>query len=148
VTGERPTLTAYLETSASAGDAFGALATPSGYRRLVAGVADVREEGETEGGFRIALAAPGADPAAGVEDAVSVDSAARRISVRRTQGERASVSSYRALERGKRTYLLREIILPGRGEELLRNDSLRGRFAGSLAVDLLAWARMLNVASA
>lgn len=147
-TGEKPTLTAYLETSASAVDAFGALATPSGYRRLVAGVADVREEGETKGGFRIALAAPGADPAAGIEDAVSVDSAARRIWVRRTQGERASVSSYRALERGKRTYLLREIILPGRGDELLRNDSLRGRFAGSLAVDLLAWVRMLDVASA
>jgi hypothetical protein len=45
--------------------------------------------------------------------------------------------------RNGRTYLVREASIPGRGEELLRNDSLRGRLAGSLAVDLLAWARML-----
>jgi hypothetical protein len=38
---------------------------------------------------------------------------------------------------------VREAALPGRGEELLRNDSLRGRLAGTLAVDLLAWTRML-----
>ena len=138
-----PTLTAYLETSASPAAAFGAIATASGYRRLVGGVAEVVAESETPSGFRIALAAPGGGLAAELDDEVAVDSAARRISVRRRHGASATTSSYRTLERGGRTYLLREAVLPGRQDELLRNDSLRGRFAGSLAVDLLAWARML-----
>ena len=47
------------------------------------------------------------------------------------------------ITRGEKTYLTREAELTGRREDLLRNDSLRGRLAGSLAVDLLAWARML-----
>jgi hypothetical protein len=38
---------------------------------------------------------------------------------------------------------VREATLSGRRQDLLRNDSLRGRLAGALAVDLLAWARML-----
>jgi hypothetical protein len=46
-------------------------------------------------------------------------------------------------ERNGNTYLLREATLSGPREDLLRNDSQRGRLAASLAVDLLAWARML-----
>jgi hypothetical protein len=38
---------------------------------------------------------------------------------------------------------MREAELSGPREDLLRNDSLRGRLAASLAVDLLAWSRML-----
>ena len=55
-----------------------------------------------------------------------------------------SRSAYRVEEREGRTYLIREATLSGAREDLLRNDSLRGRFAGTLAVDLLAWARMLG----
>ena len=140
---EEPTLTAYLETSAPAAQAFGAIATASGYRRLVGGIAEVVTQTDLAGGFRIALAAPEGRVAVGLEDEVVVDPAAKRISVRRSQGASTFLSSYRTLERGGKTYLLRETVLPGRRDELLRNDSLRGRFAGSLAVDLLAWARML-----
>lgn len=140
---EEPTLTAYLETAATADDAFHAIATAAGYRRLVGGVAEVVAESEIAGGFRIALAAPEGRAAAGLEDEIAVDPAARRISVRRSQGASTFLSSYRALEKAGKTYLLRETVLPGRRDELLRNDSLRGRFAGSLALDLLAWARML-----
>jgi hypothetical protein len=142
-TGKEPTLTAYLETSASAANAFGAIASATGYRRLVGGVAEVVAESQSPGGFRIALAAPGGEVAIGIEDEVAADPVERRISVRRSRGANTFTSSYGVLERGGRTYLLRETVLPGRRDELLRNDSLRGRFAGSLAVDLLAWARML-----
>jgi hypothetical protein len=38
---------------------------------------------------------------------------------------------------------MRETTLSGSREDLLRNDALRGRLAGTLAVDLLAWARLL-----
>jgi len=56
-------------------------------------------------------------------------------------------SFYQALERGGRTFLLRRLVLDGARLDLLLNDSLRGRFAGSLAVDLLAWARRLKALS-
>lgn len=136
------TLTAYLETDTKPERAFAAIATPAGYRRLVEGVADVSGLEETPGGFRLTLSA-GGDPAAALEEEVTVDSAARRLSVLRRAGTSAQRSSWSAETRGSGTWLLREATLPGAREDLLRNDSLRGRFAGTLAVDLLAWARML-----
>jgi hypothetical protein len=142
-TGGEPTLTAYLETGASAAEAFRAIASPAGYRTLVGGVAEVVAESEIPGGFRVTLGAPEGRAAAGLEDEVAVDAAGLEIAVRRSQGASTGRSSYRALTREGKTYLLREAVLPGRREELLRNDSMRGRFAGSLAVDLLAWARLL-----
>ena len=144
IAGGAPTLTAYLETSASAADAYGAISTPEGYRKLLGGVAEVVGESAVPGGgFRIALAVPGGGGETAIEDEVSAEPAALAVSVRRLLGASAFASSYRVLQRGRRTYLLRETVLPGRGDELLRNDSLRGRFAGILAVDLLAWTRML-----
>ena len=61
----------------------------------------------------------------------------------RRAGASEQRSSYRAQTRDGRTYLMREAILSGAREDLLRNDSLRGRYAANLAVDLLAWGRML-----
>jgi hypothetical protein len=136
------TLTAYLETRAAPETAFSAIATPSGYRRLVEGVAEVSEPRETPGGFRLTLAA-GGDSSASLEEDVTVDSPGRRISVARRSGAAEQRSSWQAEVREGRTWLLREATLPGSREDLLRNDSLRGRLAGTLAVDLLAWARML-----
>ncbi len=136
------TLTAYLESDTPPERAFAAIATPAGYRRLVEGVADVSGLEETPGGFRLTLSA-GGDPAAALEEEVTVDSAARRLSVLRRAGASAQRSSWSAETRGRATWLRREAALPGAREDLLRNDSLRGRFAGTLAVDLLAWARML-----
>ena len=51
-------------------------------------------------------------------------------------------SSFEVAIRNARTYLMRRLTLEGPRLDLLRNDSLRGRFAGTLAVDLLAWARV------
>jgi arylamine N-acetyltransferase len=141
-TGE-PTLTAYLETSTSSAEAFGAIATPGGYGRLVGGVAEIVGAHETAGGFCVTLAAPEGRAVAGFEDDVVVEAGALRVAVQRRQGAGTQHSSFRVLERGEKTYLLREMVLPGRRDELLRNDSMRGRLAGSLAVDLLAWSRLV-----
>ena len=137
-----PILTAYLETHVSAGQAYAALASPAGYRGLVEGIGEVVGETDAPGGFRIALAAPGTS-AASIVDEVTLDPGELRVSVRRASGKSVHVSSYRSAAWGGRTYLLREAVVPGSGPELLRNDSFRGRLAGSLAVDLLAWARRL-----
>jgi hypothetical protein len=40
-----------------------------------------------------------------------------------------SNSSYEAIDRGGRTFLVRRLVLDGPRLDLLRNDSLRGRFA-------------------
>jgi hypothetical protein len=141
---ENARLTAYLETDFAPEKAFAAIATQEGYRRLLAGVADVAVGEETPGGYRLSLSAPSADlPGAAIEEDVSTDAPARRIAIVRRHGGSESASSYCVLERRAKTYLVREARLSGRREDLLRNDSLRGRLAGTLAVDLLAWARML-----
>lgn len=139
-------LTAYLEVAAAPDDALSAIATPAGYRRLVGGVADVLSEDPTASGFRLTLGAPGREREARAEtvDAVRPDLAARRVWLERSMGASVSKSSYGVEVRAGKTYLLREAVLPGSGEDLLRNDSMRGRWAGSLALDLLAWARMLS----
>ena len=51
--------------------------------------------------------------------------------------------AFRVEEREGATYLVREAILSGAREDLLKNDYARGRLAGTLAVDLLAWSRLL-----
>jgi hypothetical protein len=141
-------LTAYLETAATPAAAYDAVASPEGYRRLLQGVAEVGDFAETSSGFRLTLSpgpggSPGAGPEARLEEEISVDPAAGRLSVVRRAGSTESRSSYRAQDREGKTWLLREIELGGAREDLLRNDSLRGRLAAGLAVDLLAWARML-----
>lgn len=136
------TLTAYLETDASMESAFAAIASPAGYRRLIEGVADVSDLRETPAGFRLTLSA-GGETGASLEEDVSPDPRAQRLAVVRRSGSTEQRSSWRAQAREGRTWLQREWTLPGSREDLLRNDSLRGRLAGTLAVDLLAWARML-----
>jgi hypothetical protein len=136
-------LTAYLEADVSPEAAFAAIASPEGYRRLVGGVADVVAEERTASGYRLRLSAGGGDPGAMLEEEVTPDPDSNLLSVLRRGGSSESRSSWRAEERAGKTWLLREAALSGAREDLLRNDSLRGRLAGSLAVDLLAWARML-----
>lgn len=137
-------LSAHLETASSADEAFAAIATREGYRALVQGVAQVMAEEATPEGFRLRLAAPGGaakEPA--LEEEVAVDRAARLLRVRRRAASAALRSSYRVESREGRTWLVREALFDSPREDLLRNDALRGRLAGSLAVDLLAWARRL-----
>src|SRR5258706_562273 len=127
--------------------AFDTIATVEGYRGLMEGVARVVGEEPIEEGWRLRLFPPagaGSDPAqassAAIDEEITPDRAALTLRVRR--GSRDSF--YQAIERGGRTFLLRRLVLDGARPDLLRNDSLRGRFAGTLAVDLLAWARRIN----
>jgi hypothetical protein len=151
VAGEDPaaspeaSLTAYLEVAATPEEAFSRIATRDGYRRLVEGVAEVVSEEPTPAGFRLTLAAPGRkeDGEDGTVDEVSPDPPARQIRLERRMRTSTLKSSYGVEERSGRTYLLREAALSGARDDLLRNDSMRGRLAGMLALDLLAWARML-----
>ncbi len=137
-------LTSYLETDASPAAAYGTIASPEGYRRLLQGVAEVGDLAATPSGFRLTLTpGSGAGPEARLEDEVTLDPESRRVAVTRRAGAAEQRSSYRAQTRDGRTYLMREAVLSGAREDLLRNDSLRGRYAANLAVDLLAWGRML-----
>ena len=147
---ERPeaVLTAYLETEAAPEGAFAAIATRERYIALLRGVAEVRSAGETSHGWRLTLeppdAPPAGEPGATLSEEVACDPARRELRIRRRAGDSLFDSVYRAERREGRTYLVRQAILAGAREDLLRNDSLRGRLAGALAVDLLAWARRLE----
>jgi hypothetical protein len=137
------TLTAYLETDAAAGTAYAAIARPEGYRRLLEGVAEVGPERPSSSGWRWTLR-PAADVAEGsLEEEIVPDEAGRRVTVVRRSTAAEQSSSWRVLDREGRTMLAREATFPGAREDLLRNDALRGRLAGTLALDLLAWTRRL-----
>lgn len=137
-------LSAHLETSATPAEAFDAIASQERYRALAEGVASVASEESTPEGFRLRFGAPeGALPEQGFEEDVVVDRSALRLLIER-RGSRAVLRSILRVEsREGRTWLVREALFDSPREDLLRNDALRGRLAGSLAVDLLAWARRL-----
>src|ERR1700693_5505823 len=108
------------------------------------GVVRVAGEERAGKGWRLRLLPPatGADEPAGgeIEEEITPDAENLTLQVRR--GNRDTF--YETLDRGGKTFLVRRLALDGPRPDLLRNDSLRGRFAGSLAVDLLAWARLLG----
>jgi hypothetical protein len=134
----------YLEAAGSPRAAFDAIGSAAGYRGLMEGVARVAGEEPAGKGWRLRLLPPatgGVEPAGGeIEEEITPDAQTLTLCVRR--GGRDSF--YEAIDRGGQTFLVRRFTLDGARPDLLRNDSLRGRFAGSLAVDLLAWARLLN----
>jgi hypothetical protein len=137
-------LSAHLETAATPDRAFDAIATLEGYRALAEGVASVTGEEVTPRGFRLKLAAsPEAALQSALEEEIDVDRPSRRLSISRRGATGALRSNYRVVSRESRTWLVREALFDSPREDLLRNDALRGRFAGSLAVDLLAWSRRL-----
>jgi N-acetyltransferase len=139
-------LTAYLEVDTEPERAFAAIASPAGYRRLLEGVAEVSAPEMISDGWVLRLTPPEIGPAGeegGLQETVVPDAPLQLLIVERRSGSTRSQSFFQAEERGGRSYLKRGMRLQGSREDLLRNDSLRGRLAGSLAVDLLAWARIL-----
>jgi len=132
-------ITAYLSVDAEPGEAFERVATPDGYRRLMEGVADVTGEG-----WRLRLTPPGT-PSAGFDEEVTPDPVRRALEVARRYDDGRTVSlSLRVLVHEGVTHLVREAVLSGAREDLLVNDSARGRLAGTLAADLLGWAQLLS----
>jgi hypothetical protein len=139
------TLTAYLETGASPEQAFAAIATPRSYAALLSGVGEVKLMEESPAGWRLRLAASGGAGEGSLEEEVACDRERLLLRIRRLSTEGAVFeSSWRAERRGYRSFLLREAQLSGAREDLLRNDSLRGRLAATLAADLLAWTRVIR----
>jgi hypothetical protein len=134
----------YLEAAGSPRAAFDAIASAGGYRGLMKGVARVAGEERAGKGWRLRLLPPatgGDEPAGGeIDEEITPDAETLTLRVRRGTRE----SFYEVLDRDGKTFLVRRLVLDGARPDLLRNDSLRGRFAGTLAVDLLAWARLLR----
>ena len=130
----------YLEAAASPREAFDAIASAGAYARFLSGAAEVSVN-EVAGGWRARLSPPEtAGGSAALEEELFPEPENLRLRVRRGSRE----SFYEAVERSGKTYLVRRQVLEGNRLDLLRNDSLRGRIAGTLAVDLLAWARTVN----
>ena len=131
-------LTAWLSVDADPERAFGAIASSEGYRQLMEGVAAVTGEG-----WRFRLSPPGGTEA-GFEEEVEPDPDRRALAVRRRYPDGREVAlEFRVEVRDGETWLVREAVLSGAREDLLRNDHARGRLAGTLAVDLLAWTRRI-----
>jgi arylamine N-acetyltransferase len=132
-------ITAYLSAETDADRAFAPIAGADGYRKLMEGVADVTGEG-----WRLRFSPPGA-PESGFEEEVTPGADGRSLAIVRSYpGGREARLSFRVEERDASTYLVREAILSGTREDLLKNDYARGRLAGTLAVDLLAWSRLVS----
>ena len=132
-------IAAYLAVDATPDNAFAAIATPDGYRRLMEGVADVSGEGWN---FRFS---PPGTTGAGFQERVAPNSSGRALEVTRHYADgRTAPFSLRVDARDGETWLVREAVLSGPREDLLSNDSARGRLAGALAADLLGWAVMLR----
>jgi arylamine N-acetyltransferase len=131
-------ITAYLSAETDPDRAFAPIASAGGYRRLMEGVADVTGEG-----WRLRLSPPGA-PAAGFDEEITPDPDRRALEIRRRYDDGRILSfSLRVETRDGATYLVREAVLSGPRDDLLVNDSARGRMAGTLAADLLGWARLI-----
>jgi arylamine N-acetyltransferase len=130
----------YLETSSDPAAAFAAIGSRPAYVEFLSGAAHASAEDLPGGGWRVRLS-PNETPDSGsIEEEVRPNVEALRLDVARgTQS-----STFEVVTRNARTYLMRRLILEGPRLDLLRNDSLRGRFAGTLAVDLLAWARRVG----
>jgi arylamine N-acetyltransferase len=140
----------FLEAPGSAEAAYAAVASAQAYARLHEGVAG--EVVTTPAGPRawdVRLAAPAAAPGrapaetAAVAERVSADDAGRSVRVERG----GSVSTWDVEERHGHAWLIRRLTLAGPRLDLLRNDSMRGRIAGTLALDLLSWARRIGAES-
>ena len=144
--GPEPTMTAYLETTSGVDAAFEAIASASGYRRLLEGLGRVEAVEPTPDGFRLvvhAAAPPSAGESPQILETVRVRRADRAVDVVREGAGSRAAFALRALQRDGRSWLLREAPVSVPAEALLRNDSLRGRLAGTFAADLLGWARLL-----
>lgn len=141
-----PTLAAYLETSALADAAFEAIASADAYGRLLEGLGRVEHADASPDGFRLAVRpeAPStaAEPARLIET-VRIRRADRAVDVVREGAGSRAAFTLRALQRNGQAWLVREAEVGVPADALLRNDSLRGRLAGTSAAELLGWARLL-----
>lgn len=136
----------YLESAAGVEEAWSSIATPERYVGLYEGVASATAESAGPRSWRVTLGLAGESaapaPAPTIVEHVRADDALHTVTVARESP--ASSTSWSVEERDGAVYLVRRAELAGPRLDLLRNDSLRGRIAGTLAVDLLGWARSVR----
>ena len=142
-------LRAFLPWGGAPKDAFDAIATPSGYRRLLEGVARIEWEEAAPDGWRFRLAPAASSDAAApgppaITEEVAPSSDRFELRVLRHSGATRSETFFRVETLQGECFLVREAVFSGAREDLLVHDALRGRLAGALAVDLLAWVRLLG----
>jgi hypothetical protein len=110
------------------------------------GRVDADEPADSSNGFRLTVH-PEAPPSAGqsprLSETVRVRPADRAVDVVREGAGSRAAFTLRVLDRNGQTWLVREAPVTAPADALLRNDSLRGRLAGTFAADLLGWARLL-----
>ncbi|HKA36025.1 MAG TPA: arylamine N-acetyltransferase [Thermoanaerobaculia bacterium] len=132
-------ITVYLETSSDPAAAFAAIGSRPAYVEFLSGAAHASAQDQPGGDWRVRLSPEEGAESGVLEEEVRADAQALRLEIRRG----SQTSFFEVGTRNSRTYLLRRRPLEGPRLDLLRNDSLRGRLAGTLAVDLVAWARRL-----
>jgi hypothetical protein len=132
---ESAQVTVALEALAGADAAWAAIRSPEAWSRLFAGVGEVATERTGPSAWRVNVAGPSG--ATEITEEIEADDSHRSARVRRS----GVTSFWEVSESGGKTWFLRRAVLDGPRLDLLRNDSLRGRLAGTLALDLLAWAR-------
>ncbi len=124
-----------LEPGAGAERAWDLVRSPEGWGRMFDGVGEAATRRTGPSTWTAQIAGPPGGSA--VSEEVEADDEKRSIRVRRASG----ASYWEVAELGGKTWLLRRMELDGPRLDLLRNDSMRGRLAGILALDLLAWSR-------
>lgn len=133
-------VTVYVETTSDPAAAFAAIGSREAYVEFLSGAAHASAQELPNGSWRVRLSPREGEDSASLEEEVQPDAESFRLEVRR--GTRRSF--FEVGIRNARTCLMRRLVLEGPRLDLLRNDSMRGRLAGTLAVDLLAWARRLG----
>lgn len=137
----------YLEAASGSEEAWSSISTAERYVGLYEGVASATTEPAGARSWRVTLGlggdqAPGGVAAPSIVEHVRADDERRTVTVDRESP--ASSTSWSIEQNDGVVYLVRRAELAGPRLDLLRNDSLRGRIAGSLAVDLLGWSRILG----
>lgn len=134
---ESPEVAVSIESPAGADASWDAIRSSDAWRRLHQGMGDVAIETRGPSAWTVRVAPPPGGTADTQE--AEADEKLRRVRVRRS----AQTSFWEVSEREGRVWLTRRATLDGPRLDLLRNDSMRGRLAGILALDLLAWSRQI-----
>ncbi|HEY7369323.1 MAG TPA: arylamine N-acetyltransferase [Thermoanaerobaculia bacterium] len=142
-----PTITAWIDVEAPPQLAWEAVASPKGHAALLSGVGEASAPQVSADGWRLTVSPParmGEISGAPVIEEARPHPEKRELQILRRAGDSVFESVWRVELHGGRTHLARTARVSASPEELLRNDALRGRLAAALAVDLVAWSRILG----
>lgn len=128
-------ITVALEPGGGGERAWDRIRSPEAWSRMFEGVGEATTHRTGPSAWTARIEGP--PGGSGITEEVEADEAGRSLRVRRGSG----TSFWEVSDHGGKTWLLRRMVLEGPRLDLLRNDSMRGRLAGTLAIDLLSWSR-------